>query len=87
MQVEEAKGANAIQESLKRQLKVATKVANAKLRKAYITVSGMLDMAMAAVDKTSDTPRNFRRIRSRIKRPDRDDMQVEPVKPVAEPVK
>ena len=70
LQIEEAKGANAQQESLKRQLRAATKVAVAKMTKAYVTASGMLDMAMAAVEKTSDAAKNFRRIRSRIHMPD-----------------
>jgi len=73
LQLEEAKGANAFQESLKRQLKASTQLTAAKIRKAYITASGMLDMAMAAVDKTSDAAKNFRRIRSRIELPDKAD--------------
>ena len=70
LQIEQAKSANAMQESLKRQLREATKIAVSRLDKAYITASGMLDMAMAAVDKTSDAAKNFRRIRSRIHMPD-----------------
>jgi len=54
----------------KRQLEAATKLADAKLRKAHITASGMLDMAIASVDKTSDAAKDFRRIRSRVRKPD-----------------
>ncbi len=82
LQLEEAKAANAAQESLKRQLVASTKVATAKLQKAYITASGMLDMAIAAVDKTSDAAKNFRRLRSRVKMPYQDDE----AKPLPEPV-
>ena len=81
LQVEEAKTANAVQEGLKRQLKAATRVAEAKVRKAYITASGMLDMAIADVDKTSDAAKNFRRIRSRVRRPD----ELDEVVPLPEP--
>ena len=80
--LEEAKAANAVQESLKRQLIASTKVATAKLQKAYITASGMLDMAIAAVDKTSDAAKNFRRLRSRVRMPD----QAEEARPLPEPV-
>jgi hypothetical protein len=81
LQLEEAKGANAMQESLKRQLKASTQLTAAKIRKAYITASGMLDMAMAAVDKTSDAAKNFRRIRSRVEKVD----LVEVAEPLPEP--
>lgn len=70
LQIEEAKTTNAMQEGLKRQLKAATQLTVAKMRKAYITASGMLDMAIAAVDKTSDVAKNFRRLRSRVRQPD-----------------
>ena len=82
LQLEEAKAANAIQEGLKRQLKAATRLSEAKMRKAYITASGMLDMAIAAVDKTSDAVKNFQRLRSRVRKPDLVDGKV----PLPEPV-
>ena len=82
LQVEEAKTANAVQEGIKRELKAATKVTSAKMRKAYITASGMLDMAIAAVDKTSDAAQNFRRLRSRVRQPG----LVDEAKPVPVPL-
>ena len=84
LQVEEAKAANGVQEGYKRQLKAATEVCQAKIRQAYVTASGMLDMAIAAVDKTSSAAKNFQAIRSRVKRPP-EDAEVVPA-PIPEPV-
>ena len=84
LQIEEAKAANAVQEGFKRQLRAATAVCQAKMRQAYITASGMLDMAIAAVDKTSDAAKNFQAIRSRVKRLPREGEAV-PV-PLPEPL-
>jgi len=84
---EQVETANANQESLKRQLKDATENYVNLKQQMYVTASGYLDMAIAAVGKDSADAANFRRLRSRIKRPDHEDAQVEPVKPVPEPVK
>ena len=66
--LEEARAADAMQESLKRQLKSATDITDLKLRRGYNHASGMIDMAMAAVDKTSSTAKNFQSIRSKARR-------------------
>ena len=66
--LEEARAADAMQESLKRQLKSATDITNLKLRRGYNHASGMIDMAMAAVDKTTSTAKNFQSIRSKARR-------------------
>ena len=65
--LEEARAADAAQESLKRQLRSSTTIAELKLRRAYINASGMLDMAIAAVDKTSPSAKNFQSIRSKVR--------------------
>ena len=70
---EEAKAADGVQESYKRQLKSSTVVTELKMRKAYSFASGMLDMAIAAVDKTSNAAKNFQSIRSQVRRPTDDD--------------
>lgn len=62
--------ANAEQEELKRKLKAQTVVVEASYHKLHVTTSGYLDVVIAAVDKDSDEAANFRRIRSRITRPD-----------------
>jgi len=59
---------NARQESLKRELKSTTEAYVATLKKLYITCSGALDMAMAAVEKNSPAAKNLQRLRSRIRR-------------------
>ena len=79
--------ANANQESLKRQLKLATENYVRLKQQMYVTASGYLDMAIAAVSKDSVAAANFRRLRSRITRPDRKAELVEPAKPVPEPAK
>jgi len=38
-------------------------------RQAYVTASGYLDMAIAAVGKDTEAAKNLRRYRSRIARP------------------
>jgi len=83
--LEEARAANSNQESLKRQLKTSTTLAEEKARRAYVVGSSALDMAMGAVSKNSDAAKNFQRIRSRIRREAKDDIAVPqplPVPPV-----
>ena len=64
---EEAKAANAQQESLKHQLTSSTILTEAKMRKAWNVASGTIDMMMAAVDKTSNVAKVFQRLRSRLR--------------------
>ncbi len=68
--VEEAKAANAQQESLKHQLKDATILTVAKMERAYLIESSTLDMMIGAVEKNSSVAKVFQRFRSRIRRPD-----------------
>ena len=69
------------QEAMKRQTKLTTESWLALKRTAYVTTSGYLDMAMAAVRKDSILAKNFRRIRSRMYRPNRDEkIEAESVK-------
>jgi len=75
-----------VQEGFKRQLKAATAVCKAKMRQAYVTASGMLDMAIAAVDKASSTAKVFQRLRSKIRQSDDATAAVRPV-PVPEATK
>jgi len=84
---EQVETANANQESLKRQLREATENYVRLKRQMYMTASGYLDMAIAAVGKDSKDAANFRRLRSRIRRPEAEEDLVEPVKPVLEPMK
>ena len=65
--VEEAKAANAQQESLKHQLTSATQLTVAKMQRAYTIASGTIDMMMAAVEKTSNVAKVFQRLRSRLR--------------------
>ncbi len=83
---EQVETANANQESLKRQQKDATENYVRLKRQMYVTASGYLDMAIAAVRKDSPAAANFRRLRSRIRRPNDESETVEPVKPVPQPV-
>ena len=62
--------ANADQEELKGKSVASTKTANTAQRNGYVFASGALDMAIAAVGKDSDLAENFRRVRSRVRRPD-----------------
>jgi hypothetical protein len=82
--LEESKAADAAQESLKRQLRSSTSIAELKLRRAYINASGMLDMAIAVVDKTSPAAKNFQSIRSRVRKSPEEE-QIVPV-PVPNPI-
>ena len=83
---EQVETANANQESLKRQLKDATANYVRLKRQMYMTASGYLDMAIAAVSKDSPAAANFRRLRSRIRRPNDGGEMAQPVKPVPQPV-
>lgn len=60
---------NAQQEALKRQLRATTTAYEATLHSLYVTGSGALDTAIAAVRKDSDDAKNLRRVRSRIRAP------------------
>jgi len=71
------------QETMKRQSKLATESWLVVKRNAYVTTSGYLDMAIAAVRKDSSTAANFRRIRSRMHRPSAEEGE----KPIVTPVK
>jgi len=65
----EAFAANQLQESLKEQLKAQTEVSRVLIRKLYLTMSGYLDMAIAAVGKGTALAKQLQRVRSRIRRP------------------
>ena len=80
---EEAKAANAQQESLKHQLTTATKLTVAKMERAYVIASGTIDMMMAAVEKTSNVAKVFQRLRSRIRQAG----DQEPTTPLPVPVR
>ena len=67
--IEVAVAANAAQHDLRRQAKAATAHSDAMSRRLYVTGSGFLDMAIAAVAKDSDAAKDFRRVRSRTERP------------------
>jgi acetamidase/formamidase len=65
--VEDAAVAHATQESLKHQLTEMTKLVEAKMHRAYVVMSGTVDMMMAAVEKNSETAKVFQRLRSKIR--------------------
>ena len=67
--IEVAVAANAAQHDLRRQAKAATAHSDAMSRRLYVTGSGFLDMAIAAVEKDSPAAKDFRRLRSRVGRP------------------
>jgi hypothetical protein len=62
--------ANADQEEAKRILKAKTARYTELKHRLYVAASGLLDTDIAAVEKDSDDAKNFRRLRSRITRPD-----------------
>ena len=62
--------ANADQEEAKRSLKAKTARYIELKHRLYVAASGLLDTDIAAVEKDSDDAKNFRRLRSRITRPD-----------------
>lgn len=73
--------ANETQEAAKRQSKAATETVVAMERQLYVTCSGYLDMAIAAVGKDTSAAKNMRRYRSSIRRPQPDAPKVQPVQP------
>lgn len=68
-EMETAVAANARQEALKRDLKVATQVVEETHGSAYRVGSSYLDAIIGAVGKTTPAGQNFRRLRSRIRMP------------------
>ena len=67
--LEAAVQANAQQHDLKRSAQAATAASVKMTRRLYVTSSGFLDMAIAAVAKDSAAAKEFRKLRSRIGRP------------------
>jgi len=65
-----ANASNEKQEQKKRELREITEEHEADLKQLYVIGSSQLDMMIGAVDKNSISAKNFRRIRSRMKRPD-----------------
>jgi len=83
--LDQAVAAEAQQEVAKRQSKVATESWLAIKRTAYVSTSGYLDMAIAAVKKDTSTAKNFRQIRSRLYRSRKDEQLIAtPVSSAAE---
>jgi len=79
--LEQAAAAEQHQEAMKRQAKAGTETWLAIKRTAYVTCSGYLDMAIAAVRKDSSAAKNIRQIRSRLHRPRKDErIEAVPVK-------
>jgi len=78
---------NEKQEQKKRELKMSTEEHEADLKQLYVMGSSQLDMMIGSVDKNSVPAKNFRRIRSRMKRPFTDEaFEVEPApQPTPEP--
>jgi len=87
--LEEARAAGTNQESLKRQLKTSTILAEEKSKRAYVVGSSARNMAMGAVSKDSPAAENFQRIRSKIRREKKGlDAIVQPAPiPTAQPMK
>ena len=83
-----ANASNEKQEQKKRELREATEEHEADLKALYGLGSSQLDMMIGAVEKRSVSAKNFRRIRSRLKRSDADEItDAEPVPtPVPNPV-
>jgi hypothetical protein len=79
-----ANESNEKQEQKKRELKEITVEHEADLKRLYVAASSQLDMMIGAVKKDSVAAKNFRRIRSRLKRPDADDIAI--AQPVPQPV-
>jgi len=76
---EEAFGANQQQESLKRQLRAQTAYSQVLQKKLYLIMSGYLDMAIAALGKTTPAAKELQRFRSRIHRPAASKATVQPL--------
>jgi len=88
--LEKAVDVNGRQETKKRELRDLTIELNAANDDLYRTTSGFLDACIGVSGKGSPTARNFQRLRSRIRMPGDQSGEaglVEPVKPVAEPMK
>jgi hypothetical protein len=81
--LEQAAAMEQHQEAMKRESKSATDSWLTVKRNGYVTTSGYLDMAIAAVRKDSSLAANFRRIRSQMYRP----KTKEGEKPIVTPVK
>lgn len=81
--VEDARNANANQESLKHQLRNSTKITEAKMDTAYDVVSSTIDMMAGAVRKTSPEAKVYQRLRSRMRQ--RGEQTVADVLPVPVP--
>jgi len=62
------------QEDLKRQLKESTDRIEALRKKLYNLTSGGVDALLTAVDRSSPAGKIIRRLRSRLSRPDRDEV-------------
>ncbi len=76
---------NAKQEDLKRELRETTIKLQKLLRKLYNLSSGYIETAMTAVERGSPAAKIIRRLRSRIRKADKDDgSAVRPV-PVEQP--
>ena len=86
-QHKKANASNERQEQKKRELKETTKEHEADLEQLYVKASSQLDMMIGAVDKNSVAAKNFRRIRSRIKRPLADDVVEAVPAPAPTPVR
>jgi len=67
--LEAAVQANAQQHDLRRSSQAATATSVRMTRRLYVTSSGFLDMAIAAVAKDSAAAKEFRKLRSRIGKP------------------
>ncbi len=61
--------ANSLQHDLKREAQAATARSVEMTHRLYVTASGFLDMAIAAVQKDSPAAKEFRVLRSRMRRP------------------
>jgi len=75
---------NERQEKKKRELKEITEEHEMDMKRLYVAASSQLDMMIGAVKKNSIAAKNFRRIRSRLKRPNADDVAA--AQPVPQPV-
>jgi len=83
-----ANESNEKQEQKKRELREVTEEHKKDLKRLYVLASSQLDMMIGAVEKNSIAAANFRRIRSRLKRPNADDIaEAQPVpQPIPQPV-
>ena len=78
-----ALSANEEQHTAMRRAREATARSEAATRRYYVTASGFLDMAIAAVSKDSEAAAEFRKLRSRVARPPRKVVEAPtPIEPV-----